>query len=226
MELELAKAILSEAISGQFLDTMPESEEEIIEQGKYFAEQAKKEYNDGWGKSNETVTAIVNLLPSEEPDNNPSLAQRESGVGTGSSAFFKGMPLPQSDGTEPPVELPFDVSAMDDAEVRRYHGIFNHYFARARYELAEQSAALTAAEHLRDNAFRKSYSKLDKRDKTLKVLETEAMEDSEYQSWNRNVLEHEQNVIKLKALAEIYSKNVEVLSREATIRQNEYERSR
>lgn len=225
MELELAKAILNEAIAGGFYDGLPISDNEIIEQGEYFAEQAKKEYNDGWGKSNQTIVAIVNLLSSEEPDNSPSQAKPESGVGTGSSAFFKGMPLPQSNG-EQLIDMPFDVSSLEDSEVRRYHGIFNHYFGRARYALAEQSAALSAAEHLRDNAFRKAYEKIDKRDKKLKELEIEAMEDSEYQSWNKNVLEHEQNVLKLKALAEIYSKNVEVLSREATIRQNEYERNR
>jgi len=224
MELELAKAVLNEAIAGDFLSGMPEKEEEIIEQAEYFAQEAEKEYNEGWGKNNDTVLAIVNLTQGE-PDKRPSQAQPESGVGTGSSAFFRGLPLPQSNGQEAP-QMPYDVSSLDDVELRRYHGIFSHYFGRARYELAEQTAALTAAEHLRDDAFRKAYAKIDKRDKKLKEVETEAMEDSEYISWNRNVLEHEKNVIKLKALTEIYAKNVDVLSREATIRQNEFERSR
>lgn len=225
MELELARAILNEAISGEFLDTMPETEEEILEQGQYFAEQAQKEYNSGWGKSNETVVAIVNLLPSEEPANSPSQAQPDSGVGSGSSAFFRGLPLPQANESEP-IQMPFDVSSLSDSDIRKYHGIFNHYFSRVRYELAEENSQLVAAEHLRDEAFRQAYSRLDKDGKTLKALETEAMARPEYISWNNNVLDHEKNVIKLKALSEIYAKNVEVLSREATIRQNEYERSR
>lgn len=230
MNFELARAILNEAVSGEFLDVMPETEEEILEQAQYFAKEAKKAYNEGWGKGNETVTAIFNLLPSEEPANSPSQAQPDSGVGSGSSAFFRGLPLPQSSDSEP-IQMPYDVSSLNDSEVRHYHGIFSHYFGRARYALAEESSALTAAEHLRDDAFRKAYSKLDKADregknKLIKTLEAEAMENSEWVSWNRNTLEHEQNVLKLKALTEIYAKNVDVLSREATIRQNEFERNR
>jgi len=224
LELDVARAILSEAISGGFLDEIPTDDEDILERAEYFAKEAEKEYNNGWGKNNETVLAILNLSQ-EEPHKRPSQAEPESGVGSGSSAFFRGLPLPQSNGQEAP-QMPYDVSSLDDVELRRYHGIFSHYFGRARYELAEQTAALTAAEHLRDDAFRKAYAKIDKRDKKLKEVETEAMEDSEYISWNRNVLEHEKNVIKLKALTEIYGKNVEVLSREATIRQNEFERNR
>lgn len=226
MDLNLAKAILLEAVAGEYLDEVPESEEEILEQAAYYAEEAEKAYNEGWGKNNEHIKAIVKLS-SEEPANSPSFAQQENGVGSGSSAFFKGLPLPQGV-EEEPVEMPYNVSSLTDEDVRRYHGIFNHYYGRVRYSLAEENAKLVAAEHLRDDAFRKAFLKVKQRETagTIKAQEAEAMEDQEFISWNRNVLDHEKNVLKLKALAEIYSKNVEVLSREATIRQNEYERSR
>jgi hypothetical protein len=221
-DFEIAKAILSEAISGGFLDEMPATEEEVIEVAQHFAKHAQKEYNAGQGDSNETIVAIVNL--SQEPVKSPSLAERENGDGSGSSAFAKEY--------DDNIEMPFDISVIGDQELRRLHGIFAHYFGRVRFELAQETAKLTAAEHLRDDAFRTVYVKLDKIDmntekpKSLKQLDAEAMESSEYISWNRNVREHEKTVLKLKALAEIYSKNVEVLSREATIRQNEYERNR
>jgi hypothetical protein len=222
MELKTARAILNEAISGGFLDELPSSDEEIFEVAEHFAKHAQKEYNGGQGDSNETIVAIVNL--SQEPVKSPSFAERENGGGSGSSAFAKEY--------DDNVEMPFDISSIGDQELRRLHGIFAHYFGRVRFELAQETAKLTAAEHLRDDAFRTAYLKLDKVDphsekpKSLKQLDAEAMESSEYTSWNRNVREHEKTVLKLKALAEIYSKNIEVLSREATIRQNEYERNR
>jgi hypothetical protein len=236
MEPALAKSILNEAISGEFLDSLPETEEEILKLAEHFAEHAEKEYNEGWGKSNETITAIVNLLetPQEETDKSSpdqSARQNKEESGSVSSAFFRDLPLPQNNG-DAPIEMPFNVSELTDLEVRKYHGIFNHYYGRARYALAEESASLTASEHLRDSAFRASIHKvsqdniLNETKKSAGILEAEAKTDEEYKRYDLAVKKHEQNVIKLKALADIYSKNVEVLSREGTIRQNEYERSR
>jgi len=231
MELELAKLIFKEVEGGGYLDPdeYPETDEEIIESAEKFAKYAKEEYNNGWGKNNKTIKSIVNLLSaSEEVDKVPSeTAQEDQGDGTTSSAFFRGMS--ESDLFQ---EIPLHIHDLSDVEVRRYHGIFNHYYARARYALADETASLNAAEHLRDAAMRKALSDaseiniLNETKKPATVLTAEASLNEDYIEWDEKTREHEQNVIRLKALVDIYGKNVDVLSREATIRQNEFERSR
>jgi hypothetical protein len=227
MNLALAKTILNEAVSGGYLDEVPEDEEEILEQAEYFAKTAEKEYNSGWGKDNDTIRAIVELSKtSEEADKSipDETAQEDQGSGSASSAFVREM--------SETVEMPFNVADLSDYDVRKYHGIFNSYYGRARHELAEEEASLVAAKHLRDNAFRVALSNasqnaiLREAKKAATVLEAEASTDKEYKEFQDAVKAHEQAAIKLKALVDIYGKNVEVLSREATIRQNEYERSR
>lgn len=239
MDLQAARAILNEAISGGDLDVLPETEEEILELAEYFATEAEKAYNAGWGKTNETVKAIIGLTAEEESSNESTHLESQaeanaesSSVGSSSVAFFKGLPQPElSDGAEG-FHMPWNIADLSPVQLRKYHGIMNHYYGAARYQLAEESSTLREKELLKDDAFRSALTKASAdnvRQETKKpgtVLTAEAESDAEYRKYALEVNAHEQNVIKLKALVEIYGKNVDVLSREATIRQNEFERSR
>lgn len=237
MNLALAKAILNEAVSGGYLspDDVSEIEEEVLKQAETFAKAAKKEYNDGWGKDNESVKAIVSLLESseEEPVKDPDeSALMDKDAGSGSSAFSSELPLPRSREDLPKTEMPFDVSSLEDVEIRKYYGIMNYYFSMARWKLANEQAALDAAVHMKAKALRDSMNSIEKlyegtdKPKPATVLTAEAALDEEYQLWEERARVHESNVVKAKALTEIYGENVKVLSREATIRQDEFERSR
>jgi hypothetical protein len=58
------------------------------------------------------------------------------------------------------------------------------------------------------------------------IIEAEVLEDPEYKKYDLLVREHEKNQGIYKALTEIYSSNVERLSREATMRKDEFDRGR
>jgi len=239
LELKLSKAIINEALSGGFIyaTEIPEKEEEIIEFAKYLAEEAQKEYNGRAGGGNETIKAIVELLEtsSEETDKftpDQSARQLKEESGSVSSAFFRDIPLPQLSPSVEGIEMPWNVADLTDIQLRKYHGIMNHYYARARYALAEENGQWKAAVHLRDEALRKALTVASQKNilhetkKPATVLTAEASEDEDFVKWSKKAREHEESVDKFRALTEIYSKNVEVLSREATIRHNEFERSK
>lgn len=127
--------------------------------------------------------------------------------------------------------MPRDLTQISDMEVRKLHGEYNALLARATWLVAITASDLMNAEHLRDDRLRRAIRGLDRIDpdtekpKLSKVLEAEAAEDPGYREWEERVRQHEQELEQYKALKEIYKGNVAVLSREASMRNDEFTRS-
>jgi hypothetical protein len=133
-----------------------------------------------------------------------------------------------------PDQMPRDLSNLVDKEIRRLSGEYNAYLTRATYLLGIESSDLANAEHLLEAARAKALRALDltdpngdgKKQKLAKVIDAELLADPDVIEWSNAVNKHQQQVIVLKSLKEIYSGNVDRLSREWTMRQNEWEKSR
>lgn len=218
MDIRLARSILFEARKGEIYEKeIPEVDAELIEEASYFVVEAKKAYEEGWGKKDSTVVAIYNLAEAGNGDG-PSLIEKEH------------FPIP-ADIDKPP-EMPTDITKLDDLKIRKLYSEFNAVMARANWVLSVESADLANATHMRDDAYRRAYVNQDKIDddtgkpKTTTALDLEAKSDKKYIEWNLKVLQHTKNTIAMKALATIYSNNVDRLSRDMTFRDMEWQRNR
>lgn len=144
----------------------------------------------------------------------------------------EGLPLPQPIPESAVFNMPTDLTDLGDKELRRLHSAFNHYLGRARWLLAISSSNLANATHLRDESYRASYIKTLKKSQlegeklSQAALEMTAKDTEEYQAWAEKVNSHNKEVTSWKALVEIYGGNVDRLSREWTMRTEQYERER
>lgn len=141
------------------------------------------------------------------------------------------LPVPKPN-PETTYDMPTDLTEVGDKSLRRLYSAFNAYSGRARWMLAISTSNLANANHLLDAEYRKMYS-FYARDLAIKgeratkdTLESFAKESEEYKEWEEKVLKHEKEVIHWRALSDIYGKNVEVLSREWSMRTEQYERER
>jgi hypothetical protein len=145
---------------------------------------------------------------------------------------YEGLPLPKTVEEAVPYEMPSDLTDIGDKELRRLYSVFNSYSGRARWRQAQAVSNLANATHLRDEAYRVEYlaefrGALIREEKLSQAtLDMLAKDSKNYKSWYENVAKHENEVTQWKALVDIYSKNVEVLSREWTMRTEQYERER
>lgn len=140
------------------------------------------------------------------------------------------LPVPH-EWQDEPSELPRDFTQLSDREVRKLSSEYNAYFTRTLWLLAIERSDLANATHLLDDAQRKALLQVEKKDssgkaKTIAVMEAEAGNDPDVQTYSGKVYTHEDRIIVLKALSEIYSSNIERLSREASMRKDEFERSK
>lgn len=238
MELskETARQILLEAKSGGFFDEeIPDDEEKLNEEAVKFALEAEKVSKEGWARKNETIKAILNIIYHDK-----KFPMRSSGgfseqdhrdVPDTNAAFYKGLPIPKEPEGEP-VQMPADISRIEDEELRSYHSLFNYYFGRVRWLLAEEKEKLSMATHLRDSEYRKAYKKYSEQlvkqgeRPTKDLVDSFARDEVDFVAWDRKVVDHQNNVEKLRALTDIFEGNIERLSREATMRQNEWDRTR
>lgn len=136
-------------------------------------------------------------------------------------------PLP-----EVPYDMPTDLTEIGDKALRRLYSAFNAYSGRARWMLAISQSNLANATHLRDESYRAAYliyhrrAQVEGEKLSQAILENLAKESDDYKSWEEKVSKHEKEVTNWRALSDIYSKNVEILSREWTMRTEQYERER
>lgn len=116
-------------------------------------------------------------------------------------------------------EIPADLTALSEVEVRRMHGQYHAYFSRTLWLLAQEENDLNAAEHLYDMAFAKAIRAIggDK----ITAAKTEASADPEVVVWKEKMMQHAAAVKKLKALCNIYEASCNRLSREWTMRSEE-----
>lgn len=254
MDTNTARAILSEVASGGWLDRdLPEDENELVELAKYFVEEAKLALDDGM--DNEHIHAIINLGSSPTPpvlsevaghndDGTPPGETKQDKVAKTyprhSSGGFsesdlrevEGLPIPPAVESAYSQEMPVDLTELGDKAVRRLYSAFGSYLSRARWKLAIASSNLANATHLREEAYRSEYIKV-KRDSiasgekfTIEDLQNIAKETEGYKEWSDKVNEYNAEVTNWKALVEIYGGNVDRLSREWTMRTEQYERER
>jgi hypothetical protein len=110
----------------------------------------------------------------------------------------------------------------------RLHAQYNAYAARARWLLAIATNKLAGATYLRDAEYRKVYRREYEATKESKptrdLLEFAAKSSPEYESLDSAVRAFQEDVTTFKALTEIYGDNVDRLSREWTMRQDEDKR--
>lgn len=131
-----------------------------------------------------------------------------------------------------PTPMPRDLSELTDKKVRQLSGEYNSYLGRAKWILAVATSDLANATHLRDEAYRQAMKIIARFDddtgkkKLAAVLDAEAKDDFEYQKFNDGAREHQNRVTAYKALVEIYAGNVDRLSREWTMRQDDYNKSK
>lgn len=237
----LAEAVLRECQSGGFYnDPIPISGDETIQLAQDWYQEAKKEADRG--VKHPTVIAIVNLVEGQlEQQGNTAIADNgkveESDPELAATsdldklALEHRLPLPQEFDGEPSL-MPRDSDDITDKQIRRLSLEYNSYLGRAKWLLAIAQSDLANATHLRDRALRKAFKvvheELVKKEQrpTKDIVASLAEENEEVVEWNGRVKEHQNHVTAYKALVEIYGGNVERLSREATLRQYEWERSK
>lgn len=250
IDLESAVSIINEAKAGGFEDKpVPEDPAEAIARGEYFYEEAKKAYAEGL-RDNEIQSIIwigATALDEPIPDKMESTYPRRSNGGlsesderetenapidvTEKNAENENLPVPQHIEGETE-QMPRDLTKLSDKDVRKLSGEYQAYLARVTYLLAVESSDLASAEHLLDAARAKAMREMNTHDsktdkpKLAKVIEAEILAVPEVAELTAAVAKHQQKVIMWKSLKEIYSGNVDRLSREWTMRQNEWEKSR
>lgn len=237
-----AESIINEYKAGYEDDTpMPETDEEKIKYAEYLVKEARRMQDAG--VRDNTIAAI--LFFGEDPSAVSETYPRRSSGGLSESderetdfnpdyrsptpgfqlTMRENLPVPPH--IEGDVEqMPRDISSISDKEIRRLSGEYNAYLGRVTYLLGVEMSDLINAQHLLEAAKAKVLRTMEREKKLAKVIDAEILADAEVSEMTGNVASHEQSVSILKSLKEIYSGNVDRLSREWTMRQNEWEKSR
>lgn len=216
---QIELAILKAAQEGGYLDAIPENEEDIISEANFYLQEAQKSYENGM-KGDKTIKEIVNL--------GKKLGEQAANelFGSEETQLYRGLPIPPDIHHEP-VPMPFDFSELGPKEIMKLHAQYNAYLGRARWMLAVTTNRLSGVVHLRDAEYRRAYKEISdaakKRDEkpTKDYIDSLAREYEAYLDYDNKAKLHSEDVVSYKALVEIYSGNVDRLSREWTMRQDE-----
>lgn len=227
LDREIALNALKVAKEGGYLETIPSKTPEIIELAEFYIEQAKQEsVKSAKMKRDPVIKELLNIrtlaLQNKSED-----AFDQFLNGNEAKHNLPIPPDPEGDATE----LPRDFTSIGDKEIRRLHGEYNSYLARARWMLAVSTNHLASATHMRDDAYRKGYktysSKLELTEQrvTKDLIDSHVKtEEENYKKYDTDAREAQEKTVIYKALVEIYSGNVDRLSREWTFRQQEWEK--
>lgn len=229
MNKETALTIIYEFNNGVDYDQriLPsEKPEEIISIAEGIVEDAAEAYREGM--KGEFVTTILKL----------SEAFKENGNSNGRSTDFdpyalrklaearvakEKLPIPPELEGNPP-ELPRDISALSDIQLRRLHAEFHALLARATWlvavEESDEHAADQIARHYKAMVLRDLVSKASK-DAKITALEAEAAGDERVREWTQRKNEHYVQVKLLKALRDTYEDSCDRMSRDFTMRSAE-----
>ncbi len=219
---QIELAILKSAQAGGYLDKIPENDEDIISEANFYLEEAQKSYENGM-KGDKTIKEIINLGKKLGKQTTDEL------FGSEETQLYRGLPVPPDIHSEP-VPMPFDFTELSPKEVMKLHAQYNAYLGRARWMLAVMTNKLSNVVHLRDAEYRRAYREISdeakKRDEkpTKDYIDTLARQDEAYVDFDNKARLHNEDVVSYKALVEIYSGNVDRLSREWTMRQDEEKR--
>lgn len=231
LDKELALEVLREAKNGEFYDgEIPTEEHELIKLGEFYAKEAKNAYENIAGmKRNKTVKAIINIYSMGIERKSEKAYAQFAGEDVEEVKIDKGLPIPEDlAGDASP--MPLDFTDIGDVQLRKLHGEYNAYLARVRWLLSISLNRLASVTHLRDDAYRLAYkqqylvSETVGSKPTKDVLDAFAKDNEDYKKYDELVRKHQQEVTSFKALVEIYSGNVDRLSREWTMRTDESKR--
>lgn len=187
-----------------------------------------------FGEGKELLEKVAEIYPRRSSGGISELEEKEanSWIPESNLAHKEGLPIPKTVEEAVPYDMPTDLTDLGDKELRRLYSAFNAYSGRARWLLAIAQSNLSNATHLRDEAYRTEYiseligSQIREEKLSQGTLENLAKNSQQYKNWDENVRKHEKEVTQWRALVDIYSKNVDILSREWTMRTEQYERER
>ena len=241
MDETVARSIVNEARS-RGID-VPEGTDDV-DRAKALLRMASSAYDQGVrGADTEAIMVMGGLLerkngePMDPPSSQleePPVANEEPGPPTEdlplAQVRIEGFPVPPDPEGEPP-EMPRDLTLISDRECRKLHAEFNAWLVRVLYLIGIEKSDLAGAEAMRDRALRDAKkaarTKLQEDDPKVSqaAINSRAEEDPEYEKWSARLIVHQAKLSQLYAFRDIYSGNVERLSRDWRMRVDEYQMS-
>lgn len=228
-KVKRAIAVLKEAKSHDIISKpIPEDDNLKIKVADAIIDQARKAREAG--ENGEHVTAIlftadVDFTTGEIKEEEPKDEDQKFYEAAIKETVRDNLPIPK-DPPEVP-ELPFDFTSLADEELRFLHGAFNACLARAAWLYAINEAGESAAKKIADHYEEEYIINADRKDfggkpKTAALLKAEAAsENSAIVKWRDLEKKHSIKGNKYRRLRDIYESNVERLSREGTLRNDE-----
>lgn len=182
-----------------------------------FQGEPKDPIGDDTGGSQESSGALP--APSQEPT--PARQGAEELVRR------EGLPVPSELDGDPP-EMPRDLTATGDREARRLHSEFNAYLARVNYLIGIERADRESAERLADFHEKRALASTAPQDAAgdkvpQHVRLAQASQDPEARGWRDRAVQHAANLTLLYQLRDIYAGNIDRVSRDWSMRMNEFQ---
>jgi hypothetical protein len=227
LTVEQYDAINETLIEHNYISSKELSESERHDLAVYWIGEAEKAWiqSPSVAKNDEAIRTILNISPNGIPKVILDTSRPKP------EFVSDKLPIPKDPDFEY-THLPTDFTTLTDIEIRRYSSHNQHFLNRARYLLAQVINHQASALHLRDDVYRKAYIKYNDELEaageraTKDLINSYATQDEEWKRYDADARKAQADITSLKALVEVYSGNVERLSREWTMRQNEWEKGR
>ena len=132
--------------------------------------------------------------------------------------------------TETVPDVPWDWTKMSDGDLQRFHGVFSAIAYYKGYVLAREERIGLACKMAADELHNELMVLLPKQDehgkeKRVALIEAEVEDDENMRKWRRRQRKHETFAAAHRYERDSISRLVEALSRHATLRHDEWERS-
>jgi DNA modification methylase len=166
--------------------------------------------------------------PEAPPMGTPYEAPPEARASVEARIAQLGLPAPPRVPDDAIPNMPMDLTAISDNELRRLHGAFDGMLAWAAYNLALEENDLQAAELLLSHKRGEVIEVIDKIDlttgkaKLVTVVEAEADRDKDVVRWKAKAAHHKATVRLLKTQRDLYQGHIDRCSREWTMRQDSW----
>ena len=161
-----------------------------------------------------TTTPQGSITPVETVPH-PDQAENES--------TFMNLPIPKDwDGPHP--DMPMDVTKLSDNDIGKLYSQFGFLLSRVSWLVGREKSRLVNAEHLRDYHFTAALAA--QTDGTVDAKKAAANMNDDVVAWDKNIVEHKQNVHQLQAMRDVFSGNVERLSREWSMRTDTFNKEK
>lgn len=249
MNADVARQVLELATQGGYFNgAMPEGEQ-LLSEADFYLTHARGAVESG--HEDETVHKIVALVDgggeaatesssqgsagavgdaedqSPSPPHTPADPEPDSTLSRTATAEHLPIP-PQLQGEV--LEMPRDISSAGDKQVRRLLGEYNAAINRTTWLLGIAHSDEANLTHLREREYQRAYLEEAKaaeakgRKSTREDKDIAARQDAKYMEYDERVREAQERVRTFKALKEIYDSNIDRLSREGTLRDDEFKR--